>query len=197
MCTNNMDLVKEYPVYTVFILFLIIASNYLGELFPCRVQDLLGQNIYLKHGIAFLTMVFFVVLSDTKTELSFRDLVIQSCKMYIVFLILINCSKTFFMIALVLLAGIYVIQLKKNDFINTHDPSPETQIQIERINQLNNILLILFFIVIISGFIIYMGEKKIEYRNDFSYTTFLFGKPSCRGISPPTKYTEALKAAFQ
>ena len=103
MCTNNMDLVKEYPVYTVFILFLIIASNYLGELFPCRVQDLLGQNIYLKHGIAFLTMVFFVVLSDTKTELSFRDLVIQSCKMYIVFLILINCSKTFFMIALVLI----------------------------------------------------------------------------------------------
>ena len=173
-------------VYTVFILFLIIASNYLGELFPCRVQDLLGQNIYLKHGIAFLTMVFFVVLSDTKTELSFRDLVIQSCKMYIVFLILINCSKTFFMIALVLLAGIYVIQLKKNDFINTHDPSPETQIQIERINQLNNILLILFFIVIKSGFIIYMGEKKIEYRKEFSYTTFLFGKPSCRGISPPT-----------
>jgi hypothetical protein len=36
---------------------------------------------------------------------------------------------------------------EKNDFINTHDPSPETQIQIERINQLNNILLILFFIV--------------------------------------------------
>ena len=56
------------PIWNVFVLFLIIASNYIGELFPCRVQNLLIGNIYLKHFIAFLTLVFFVVLTDSSSK---------------------------------------------------------------------------------------------------------------------------------
>ena len=42
-----------------------------------------------------------------------------------------------------------------------------------------------------------MGEKKIEYKNKFSYITFIFGKPSCRGKSPEVKYLEAFTSAFK
>ena len=90
------DISKDLPVYTVFVLFLIIASNYIGELFPCKIQDVLSSNIYLKHTIAFLTMLFFVVLTDPNFNLTFEQLVYNSFKMYIVFLLLINCNKNFF-----------------------------------------------------------------------------------------------------
>ena len=41
--------IDSISIYSIFILFLIISTNYLGELFPCRVQKLLSQNVYLKH----------------------------------------------------------------------------------------------------------------------------------------------------
>jgi len=41
-----------------------------------------------------------------------------------------------------------------------------------------------------------MGEKKIEYKNDFNYLTFFFGKPNCKGESPKVDFFKALKYAF-
>jgi len=51
--------------------------------------------------------------------------------------------------------------------------------------------------VLIIGFIIYLGEKKIEYKNNFKYITFLFGNPKCKGYSPNTNYEEAFVSAFK
>ena len=39
----------------------------------------------------------------------------------------------------------------------------------------------------IIGFILYLGEKKIEYKDKFNYITFIFGKPSCTNIFPKIK----------
>ena len=41
-----------------------------------------------------------------------------------------------------------------------------------------------------------MGEKKIEYKKNFSYITFIFGKPKCRGITPCVEFEECFKKAF-
>ena len=68
---------------------------------------------------------------------------------------------------------------------------------IKLINRIIDVLIIVFLILIICGFIIYMGEKKIEYKNEFNYLTFIFGKPSCRGASPKTNYQQAFISAFK
>ena len=39
----------DAPFYTIFILILIISANFLGSTFPCRVQKLLSENVYIKH----------------------------------------------------------------------------------------------------------------------------------------------------
>tara|TARA_Y200000002_G_C22684671_1_gene665509 strand:+ start:1682 stop:2269 length:588 start_codon:yes stop_codon:yes gene_type:complete len=186
------------PIWNVFVLFLIIASNYIGELFPCRVQDLLMNNVYLKHFISFLTLLFFVVLTDTSLKKKkFYDIFISSIKLYLIFLLLINCNKKFFVIALVLLGLIYIIQLMKNDYLNNEDISSEDETKFERIKLIEKIIYNLFFIVLVLGFIVYMGEKKIEYKNSFNYKTFIFGKPSCRGKSPETKLVNSFISAFK
>ena len=193
------DISKDLPVYTVFVLFLIIASNYIGELFPCKIQDVLSSNIYLKHTIAFLTMLFFVVLTDPNFNLTFEQLVYNSFKMYIVFLLLINCNKNFFITALFLLGASYILHLKKNDLQNKLEDekdNDEYKNKLKLFTEINNIIIYLLIIVIILGVIIYIGEKKIEYKNKFNYITFVFGKPSCRGESPNTEYLESFSAAF-
>ena len=45
-------------------------------------------------------------------------------------------------------------------------------------------------------FVIYIGEKKIEYKKKFNYLTFIFGKPSCKGKSSNTKLVESFIHAY-
>lgn len=190
--------IQNIPIWNVFVLFLIIASNYIGELFPCRVQDLLINNVYLKHFISYLTLLFFVVLTDTSlVKKKFKDIFIDSIKLYFIFLLLINCNKKFFVGALTLLGTIYIIQLMKQDYKDQITDEYEETNKFKVLNTVERVVYVLFFIVLIVGFIIYMGEKKIEYKNSFKYSTFIFGKPSCKGKSPDTKLVESFIQAFK
>lgn len=188
---------QDIPLWNIFVLFLIIASNYIGELFPCRIQDYLSNNVYLKHFISFLTLLFFVVLTDTSlVKKKFMEIFISSVKLYFLFLLLINSNQSFFVFALLILAIIYIIQLIKKDYIDDENVTEETE-NYKKIRLLEKTLFILFFITLVIGFIIYLGEKKIEYKNKFNYLTFIFGKPSCKGKSPDTKFIESFSAAFR
>ena len=194
----NINTVQNIPIWNVFVLFLIIASNYIGELFPCRIQDLLSRNVYLKHFIAFLTLLFFVVLTDsTREQKRFKEIFNNSIILYVLFLLLINCNRKFFIVVLFLLVLSYIIRLIKNDYINNHEIDEEVKDHFKYVNYLEFTIYVLFFITLILGFIIYMGEKKLEYKNKFSYITFIFGKPTCKGKSPKTNYIEAFISAFK
>ena len=197
---------KIAPVYSIFILFLIIAANYIGELFPCRIQDLLASNIYLKHFVAFLTLLFFVVLTDPYQEYRFTKIFTDSIKLYFLFLIFINTNRYFFIISLIIAGLLYISVLIKKDYTTKKKMFEEEQNSeelirinkfIENTNMVSNTLFIIFIILLIVGFIIYMGEKKIEYEDKFNYLTFIFGKPSCKGVSPKTNYFTAFKRAFK
>ena len=161
------------PVYSLFILFLIIASNYIGELFPCRVQSLLSSNVYLKHFIAFLTLLFFVVLTDPFQNYEFKKILKDSILLYIMFLMFINTNKFFYLLCLIISGTLYISILIKKQYI-TQKEEKEKNIKdfkdtkeakdidhnLDIINKVYNILLIVFIIILILGFIIYMGEKK-------------------------------------
>ena len=40
----------------VFIFTLIISGNFLAQLFPCKIQEALTENIYIKHIFGFFTL---------------------------------------------------------------------------------------------------------------------------------------------
>jgi hypothetical protein len=86
------------------------------------------------------------------------------------------------------LAVLYLFNLYKKE-------APETVLP--WIDTVDNMLYILFAVSTLVGFLVYMGEKKIEYKKRFRYLTFLFGKPSCRGFSPKTKMANSFLHAFQ
>ena len=177
-------------LYTLFVFFLIISSNYLGELFPCKVQQILHNNVYWKHLFGFLTLLFFVVLVDPFESPSLVETLVKSIGLYSIFILLVNTNLYFFFTALVLLSGIYMISLYKN-YREKYNEKTESWIE-----PLNNGLYLLFFVCLVIGFLVYLGEKKIEYKSKFNYATFLFGKSQCRSWSPNTTFGKSLKAAF-
>lgn len=189
------DFLRLTPIWNIFVLFLIIAANYIGELFPCRIQNLLNSNIYLKHVIAFLTLLFFVVITDSTYNYKANETFIISIKLYIIFIILVKNNREFFLFNLFILGLVYIMKLKLKDYENNIDD--DNDLLYKRLKIVEKIIFYLFFVVLITGFLIYMGEKKIEYKNNFNYFTFVFGKPSCLLKSPKTNFLKSFISAFK
>ena len=51
---------------SLFLLFLVVCGNYIGELLGCKTQKILSENIFMKH-IVLLCLIFFTInLVDDK-----------------------------------------------------------------------------------------------------------------------------------
>jgi hypothetical protein len=162
----------------------------LGELFPCKVQKLLTDNVLLKHLFGFLTLLFFVVLVDEENVKNLGDVFTQSAMMYSLFILLINTNIKFFVISILCLSIIYIINIKNQSLLKNDE------IPIEWLDKIKNGATVLFALSSLIGFLVYMGEKKIEYKKKFSFLTFLFGKSKCRNYSPDVPTMKAIKYSF-
>ena len=210
MIRFNKIISSKLPVQNIFILLLIISGNYIGELFPCRIQDLLSKNVFIKHFIGLLTLIFFVNLTDTNLNLKFIELILSSLLLYFLFLLLINNEKNCFLFVTIILGTMYLLQLYKTDILNSNkiddineiNKIDDENLQKSIINKLHiidifqKILFLIFLISLIMGFIVYLGQKKIEYKNKFDYLIFLFGKPSCKNKSPEVNFLTSIKASY-
>ena len=188
-------------IFCIFIFILIVSANFLAEVFPCRIQHLLRNNMLVKHLFGLFTMIFFVVLSSGVTEKDILKIVESSLLLYILF-ILISKSQTYtFYLILILLGVAYIINIMKDrEKENIKGDEKKDKLMNEKINNYDNIMYMLYILIIITtiiGVILYMGEKKIEYKNNFNYITFFLGKPSCKGKSPNVNLSNAFKHAFK
>jgi predicted membrane protein len=186
----------------IFIFTLIISGNFLAQLFPCKIQEALMHNIFIKHIFGFFTLFFFGILAIP--ELANIPGMISSLILYIIFLINAKTKYQFWIAVFLLYGFIYMLHIIKKEYdsyLSSETTKPQyIGIYKERnkyIEITQNISMGLIVILTTLGFLIYMGEKKIEYGNNFNYHTFLLGKPSCRSSSPKdVSFINALKVAF-
>lgn len=209
-------LVHEIPLYTIFIFILIISANFLAQLFPCRFQKALNENMYIKHIFGLLTMNFFVTLTLPEFESSLFETFKFSMALYLLFIVITNVDTIIFYIVIFLLGISYLIYLNTNviqtkldaitETANVADRALDQNISVETDPILNNqlqyyhtvshYLNITSMALIAFGFIVYLGKKKYEYKKDFRYIEFLFGHPTCLDKSPNISYMQAIKYAF-
>jgi hypothetical protein len=165
-----MENLIKYSNY-VFVLYLIISANFLANLFNCRVQYLLSNNMYIKHLLGFFTLLFFIIIVNSETKN--KDIIFISIGIYLLFIITAKIDFNFWIIFIVLLSLIYILEIYKNE------KEDNTTIGNIDINNIQYSLIIFNIFIIIVGFLVYLGKKKFEYKENFDYTTFLFGKNKC------------------
>ena len=183
-------------IFCIFIFILIVSANFLAEIFPCRIQYLLRSNMYVKHIFGLFTMIFFVVLSSGIKDKDIFTIVQISILLYILFILISKSQIYTFYFILMLLCITYIIHIIKEKEKENKDEKNDTLEKINNYEYIMYVLYILIIIITILGVILYMGEKKIEYKNSFNYITFFFGKPSCKGKSPNVNLFTSLKYAF-
>ena len=68
----------------------------------------------------------------------------------------------------------------------------------EQFLKAQQILIGISSLLMLIGFIVYVGEKKSEYGTQFQWGTFFFGKTTCKGDEETSRLTtgEAIKRAF-
>ena len=183
----KLDLQSKLPLESLFILFLIIGGNFLGALFPCRIQKFFTNNVFSRHILGFLTLIFFVILDDTDD--TFQIVVAKSVGLYIWFIFVSRMSKNSFILLMIILATIYILSLYKNN----NNTSTNAK---DNITSAINALFILAIITTVGGFLVYLGKKKIEFKKKFNYRDFFFGVKDCNNKSPKISRKDALKAVF-
>jgi len=222
----------EYLLYTMFewisniepelthpfiILSLLMSANYLGEIFPCRVQAVFSKNMIVKHILGFLSLMFFVVLTRPSLYTS-TNFVYVSVLLYVFFMFLSKLNYiiwflVFGIFAIIYVSHVYLTQIESENQINrskigdntvspdTDDKMPTQNIteKIDTIKTMQKYLLTAVLPITLVGFIHYLGEKKIEFgHNGFDYNKFLFGKPKCNDASPNYKgFFDTMKHAFK
>jgi hypothetical protein len=195
------NLVVDSNIFCIFIFILIISANFLAEIFPCRLQDALRNNMYLKHLFGLFTMIFFVVFSSSGTpDKNIFHTIGLSLLLYILFILITKCQIYVFFIILLFLGTTYIINIVKQQEIENSNKSSSGEASNKQNTTIYDtilyVLYILIFVFTFIGVIMYMGEKKIEYNKDFNYITFFIGKSICKGKSPKVNMIEAFKNAF-
>lgn len=201
----------------LFIFILILCGNYLAALLPCRVQDFIEHNMYMRHFIGYMTMLFFVIL--TLPDLFVQNMLQASIGLYVFFIFL---SKTYWKIwvfIMIIFSIIFVVntmynvrKLKaKKEEKTYNEVNKEANKAIfssygeileklydDHMPKLRTAVIILILSLTIFGFLVYLGNKKREFGKKFNMIRFLFGNPVCKFSTPPIKsYMEEIKYVFK
>lgn len=177
----------------VFMLYLVLAGSFLQPLFPCHSSRLFTQSMWVRHILGFLTLIFFVVVTDTELDayIPFGTILATSAIIYFWFLISSKMTANWWLALVVLLAGLYLL-----DIYESRIQGQESSRTAELIEMAKNTIIGVSLFLTTVGFLIYVGEKKLEYKRDFSYGTLLLGTTTCKNTPTSRPYWDSLKAAF-
>jgi hypothetical protein len=211
------QIITETNIFTIFIFILIISGNFMA-LVPCKLQDELNNNMYVKHLFGLFTMIFFVTLAAPVKDKRISVVALNSLLLYLLFILITKVHVKIFYVIAGLLGTTYIaVLLKEADLdkinanasasvIKSNDATEQTNEQgkenpedVVLTNQLkiyDNVIFysyLLIFLFTIIGVLAYMGEKKIEYKKNFKYVTFFLGKTVCKHSSSNIDMIKALR----
>ena len=158
---------------SLFLLFLVVCGNYIGELLGCKTQQLLSENIYMKH-IVLLCLIFFTInlISDKKGHPF--DILKKTILLWLFYLILTKMNIEFTIVVLFLLFSLYVF----DEYQNYLDESNE-EYNKEEYEQNKIYLQYLIVGIALIGFIMYFMKQKKEHSKNFDPFKFILGTSEC------------------
>ena len=105
-----------------------------------------------------------------------------------------RCDSKIFIIVLTLLFSGFVLSKIKKFYYN--DEKNKTN---KNISNIQKLIYIVTIVLTVIGTLIYLGRKKLEYKEQFNYYNFIIGNPNCKfkTIKDTHSYIKLFKHAFQ
>ena len=187
----NTDIVKG-----IFLLTLVASSNFVGETLGCQAEKAMAQNMYVKHAILLL-LIYFTINFTASDNPHPIDMVKKTFIVWIMYLMFAKMNGGFTLAAIILLVVYYILSNFTNYYTNIYKKKIEDATNLsdkkeleqdfylveKQYQDLREYTLYVLIIIVILGFVLYAREKWEEYYDDFSYTKFIFGTGSCKGLA--------------
>lgn len=160
----------------LFMFFLAVSANYIGGLFNCGLQDLLTQNVYMKHFVGFMLLYFSIV--TVYVDQAFHPVYLLGvCSLlYLMFLIFTRCAVPWSLFAL-MITFISIVVRSSHLYYEKKGVSEKT---LKALDLTQTILQGLATGFILLGFFVYLGKKSNEIPTDWSWSRFILGTSKCR-----------------
>lgn len=162
---------------SVGLLFLVASAGYMSNLLSCGIQNYFTNQMWAKHILVFLTILFYILLfsrdaykTTVNDEWVFPELFLSAIIIYIVFLLMGKLQPSYVVIILIALCIHMLISIevenKNADLVKVLD---FVQLMISGFVGL----------VIVIGVVVYVYKQRTEYGKNFSAEKFIFGVPKC------------------
>ena len=194
-------MISKKTIQALFLFIFIVLGKHISQVLACSINNMINEYFIIKHLIGFF--ILFTTIISLETTENLKTLFIKSFLLYIWFIITSNTTKYINILIIIILFLTYFIYLY-NDRLKKekHDKKNKTLIKI--LNLYEKYITYILVILTIIGFIIYLGEKKLEYKENFDLTTFLFYRGQSNLSCSNTKvvgldnfnYLERIKLAF-
>ena len=181
--TNNnneslIELLTNNLVIFLFVFYLLIVGNHIGELLPCKLQKLFTENTIYKHILAYISLLGIIFVNNKPSETSeISKLFISSLFAYFIFFLSIKCDHYFWFLGLILIIILLAVRLTNNTNKNENKNNNTKK------NKIEKILIISIVFVFVVGFLIYYVQKRLEFGKLGSYSwnwnKFLFSHEEC------------------
>ena len=187
----------------LFILYLIISGNFVGELFSCELQRMLGENYLIKHMLGIFTLFFFVNLTAGDIPWTKSILAGITVAMYVLFIFSNRTTAHTQLLLIVLLFVIYILQMIRGEQTKLiegteHQKHEKDSVAEERdrVVLATNVVAGIILGAIVIGHFTFVGKKRLEFGDKFSYGA-LWGGTMCRNMDArPYGFGESIKAFF-
>ena len=180
--SDNTDLI--ILTLSIFLIYLSLSTGFLSTLLGCQIYRFTNNNIYFRHFILLLFIYFAFDISSTfNTYIHPLITFIISLCIYLSFILFSKMTLFYTLIVLSLIILIGVINKFKRYYNNTlTDNEKKLKTSIVKLNKLENMIIILIIMCIMTGSMKYYFIKRKQYRNKFNHLRYFFGYLKCDKI---------------
>lgn len=159
------------------ILYVVVAGNYVGELFSCDLQRLLTHSVACKHAIVLLGALFWVAeVTGTGTKDTPPTILLRAVTIYALFVMSTKTSTW----ALVPVLGLLLVdQIMRIVEAKSAANDEAGRAGIARVRDAIQRTCI---VLLTLGFLAYAARQMRDHRGEFDVSKFLLGTGTCRGV---------------
>ena len=173
----------ESVIKAMLLLILSVSGNFLAETLGCQTQHIL-KKMYIKHILLFSMIYFTINFTKRHNENIHPNLIIgKSLIVWVLFHLYSHLDIIPSILSILLIMIIYYLSNYRDYLHNKKEKDTHLD---DKLKFYQKILMGALLTTIIVGFLIYLIEKKIEYKSKFDIKKFLFGVKKCKGYTPKT-----------
>jgi len=158
-------------IRAVFLLFIAISANFLGNTLNCNLQFNLTTIPILRNLFLYILIVFTIDFTS-KDSMSVGEIISKSLIIYIFYIMLSKQDYITMYIVVILLIASYLCYIQTNYLKENGKES-------KFFNDLTSFLIFSIGTVTLIGFIIYFYRQYNDHKDNFDITKFIFGTNQC------------------